>query len=416
MEIYNGEYVMAKRIKLNRLVAGPAVKEIYGTILSGAVIPDTEVWRDIYVAGQQGNLLTSTNLTADSTLYNVGFFEREYSVKNPDLVEHGVELGVKPTNSDIMDIIQFGNYAFNLTNETTMGTQYALETTPDISGYYLEPHELAVYPSMDDLSGQLADGSDELSGVAFTIKDITFNVTPERPDIVYGLLSGGSIIVYVKDLSANSDTVYSLSAGVPNSLPFAYLMEQPLQYSLNFGRDAFAYGGVSGFSTPFLYTPLISGNVEQSVYSPYGNDGNTFQIYYNPFKLKNMYNYNWNCEYNASTQELTAVRDYLKVGKSQGHLWLSYKYFRETVADIQEFELIERIAGLYKYQAIEGHKSNIYSIRIFNSGLNEDLKDSPEELSVQRDLRNIIEETVQNVVKKIAPTSTQLWKIEWEGR
>ena len=297
MEIYHGEYVMAKRMKLNRLVAGESVKEIYGTVLSGSdfLHITQEVWSDIYVAGQQGNLFSSQPVTADSTLYNVGFFDRQYSIQNPDIVDNGCDLEVNPTDSDIMDIIQFGDYAFNLTNETSLGTEYNVMTTPTIINawyynnhdeVYREPHEIAVYPSTGMLSGQLADGSNELSGVYKTIKYLPFNITPERPDIVFGIVSGSTLTVYVKDLSANSDTVYSLSAGILNSLPFSYLMEQPLNNNLNFGRDGFAYGDLSGTEL-FLYSPLLSGTTD-TVYSPYPEDINEFEIYYNPFKLKNM--------------------------------------------------------------------------------------------------------------------------------
>ena len=421
---------MAKRLKLKRLVAGPSLKQLYGTVLSGEMTPSDEIWTDVYVMGQQGNILTEP-LTADSSIYNVGNFKRNYSVRHPHLVDFGVDLEVKPTESDIMDMIQFGNYAFNLTNETSIGNKYDMLTTPTIGNqwyfqnqsfdsyiedvYYQEPHELAIYPSTGDLSGQLADGSDTLSGVSDIINKISFNLTQETPDIVYGYVSGSETILFVKDQQTNSNVVYSLSGGLRNSLPFAYLMEQPLMYSINFGRAGIVYGEMSGV-VPFAFTPLISGGVEQTLYSPYANEEEDFEIYYNPFKLKNMYNYNWNVEYDRAEMLLIGARDYLKVGNTQETLWLSYKYYREEVTEVQEFELIERVGGLYKYRGFEGHKSNIYSIRIQNSGLNEDLNNSPEQLEIQNNLREIIEDTVRNVVKKIAPASTQLWKIEWQGR
>ena len=426
METYYGEFIMAKRMKLKRIVAGESTKQIYGTILSGSNINNInlEIWSDVYIAGQEGNLFSTTQpLTADETLYNVGYFDRQYSIQNPN-INNGCDLKVNPTDSDIMDMIQFGDYAFNLTNETSLGTEYNLMTTQTIGNswyynthdeVYKEPHEIAIYPTTGDLSGQLADGSDELSGVAQTIKYLPFNITPERPDIVFGYMSGGELFVYVKDLSANSDTVYSLSGGLLNSLPFTYLMEQSLNNSLTFGRDGFAYGGVSG-SNLFVYSPLVSGGTADEVYSPYPEDANKFEIYYNPFKLKNMYNYNWNCEYDAEIDEMKGARDYLKVGKSQEHLWLSYKYYRDYPTSVQEFELVERVGGLYKYRPIEGHKSNIYSIRIFNSGLNEGLDNTDEQKVIQTNLRNIIDTTIRNVVKKIAPSSTQLWKVDWVGR
>ena len=417
--------VIKKRMKLNRMIAGPSVKEIYGTVFEGnteddgiSIIPgalSSEVWKDVYVAGQQGNILTSPSVTADSTLYNVGFFNRNYSVRHPDLVLNGVEIGVKPTNSDIMDIIQFGDYAFNMTNETTMGTSYSLSTNWAPYSYTLDKHEIAIYPTTGDLSGQLANGSDALSGVKSTISNISFNITQERPDMVYGYLVGNQIVLYVKDFISGSNTVYSPSGGIPNSLPFTYLLEQPLMHSISFGREGMVYGGVSGLGE-FAYTPIISAGIDQTLYSPYAEEDEGFKIYYNPFKLKNMYNYNWNCEYDINRKMMTGIRDYLKVGRTQEHLWLSYKYYRETTSKVQEFDLVERVGGLYKYKQVEGHKSNIYSLRIFNSGLNEDLNNDDQQKEVQQNLRDIIEETVQNVVKKIAPASTQLWKIDWIGK
>ena len=423
---------MPKRLKMRRLVAGPALKQMYGTVLSGGMseIPHTDVWTDVYVMGQQGNMLTES-ITADSSIYNVGNFERNYSVRHPHLVDFGVDIEVKPTESDIMDMVQFGNYAFNLTNETSIGNSYDLLTTPTIGNqwyfqnqsvdsyiedvYYQEPHELAIYPPTGDLTGDLADGSDELHGVKDIINQMSFNLSQETPDIVYGYVSGEQIIVFVKDQETNADTVYSLNGGLKYSLPFAYLMEQPLMYSINFGREGIVYGELSG-DLQYVFTPLISAGVEQTLYSPYANEEEDFEIYYNPFKLKNMYNYNWNSEYNRIKKELTGARDYLKVGNTQETLWLSYRYYREVPTDVQDFELIERVGGLYKYRGFEGHKSNIYSIRIQNSGLNEDLNNSPEQLEIQSKLREIIEDTVRNVVKKIAPASSQLWKIEWQGR
>jgi len=440
MEIYIGERMSGKRIKLNRFVAGPSLKQMHATILSGdsmSSTPTVEVNTAVYVMGQNGNLLTES-ITADSSIYNVSYFERNYSVMHPNLVDYGIDLEVKPTDSYIMDMIQFGNYAFNLTNETSLGNKYDLLTNPTFGNqwfyresredsfindaYYQEPHELAIYPSTGDLSGQLANGSDELSGVKSVINDISFNLSQETPDIVYGYVSEGQIFLYVKDQNTNSNTVYSLSGGLKNSLPFAYLMEQPLMHGINFGRDGIVYGYISGDiteeildSNKFVYTPLISGDIEQTLYSPYANDEDEFEIYYNPFKLKNMYNYNWNCEYDRSREMLIGARDYLKVGKSQESLWLSYRYYRELPTHIQNFELIERVGGLYKYRPFEGHKSNIYSIRINNSGLNDDLSNNEEQLKIQHNLREIVEDTVRNVVKKIAPSSTQLWQIQWIG-
>ena len=138
-----------------------------------------------------------------------------------------------------------------------------------------------------------------------------------------------------------------------------------------------------------------------------------------------MYDYDWQTRIDRPRELLTGIRDYMKIGKTQDTIWLSYKYHTEEPSTITDYELVERVKGLYKYRPIEGHKSNIYSIRINNSGLNESISDMTNsdsgELSafttsgIMADLKSIIENAIHDAVKRIAPAHTQLWKIEYTG-
>lgn len=400
-----------KRFKLDQFIAGPAIKEAYSTLLSGSYEElltgaGIEVRSDLYIAGQKGNLLSTALVSADTTLYNAGFFERKYSVKNPDIddTSSAVDLQMQATDADIVGTIQFGDYAFLMTNETTLGTKYSVNSDrgePD-DQWYREPHAVVTYTP-----GTSGDSID------LVITYLPFNITPESPDIAYGYISGSTLILYVKNVSGTvleANTVYSISGGIPNSLPFTYLLEQPLDESVSFARDAIVYGGLSG-ATTFAYTPyaLLTGN--NDLYSPYANETEETKMYVNPFKLKNMYDNNWQTEIEHAREVLLGARDYLKVGKTQETMWLSYKYLTETANITRDYSYVERVRGLYKYRPIDGHKSNIYSIRINNSGLNELLTDE----DMKYELRKIIESTVATAVKKIAPINTQLWKIMWTG-
>lgn len=398
---------MAKRIRLRDIIAGAGLKEINATILSGDIATllsgnPTESYSDLYVAGQSGNLLLSPAVSADSVLYNIRYFDRMYSVQNPEIYGTGTDLNVMASDADFIDSVQFGDYAFLLTNATSLGTKYNLSSSIEVddSSWYNEPHQVVTY-----VPGTSGDQIDKI------IKNMTFSITEEN-NILFGIISGSSLIVYVKDLSGSyedANTVYTMSGGLPNSLPFNYLMEQPLNYSVRFNRGGSVFGDLSG-TTTIVYTPdvTLSGEI---LYSPYANDDSSNKIYVNPFALKNMYDYNWQTNIDHTREILEGIRDYIRVGKTQNTLWLAYKYYDENSSIVQNYELVERVRGLYKFKVIDGHKSNIYSIKIRNSGLNESIKDS----DIKMKIRNIITETVHRAVKKIAPAHTQLWKIQFEG-
>jgi hypothetical protein len=75
-------------------------------------------------------------------------------------------------------------------------------------------------------------------------------------------------------------------------------------------------------------------------------------------------------------------------------------------SDMDEYETVERVTGVYKYRNLEGHKSNLYSIRIYNSNLGSD--------SPQMDrVREALNSSIRDALSHISPMHTELLKIEY---
>jgi hypothetical protein len=74
------------------------------------------------------------------------------------------------------------------------------------------------------------------------------------------------------------------------------------------------------------------------------------------------------------------------------------------------YEHLERIAGFNRITPTQLHKSNLFSIRINNSGVNEGLAVSAR-TNVQTSITNIIE----NIIGKIIPAHTQLFRVFYTG-
>jgi len=75
------------------------------------------------------------------------------------------------------------------------------------------------------------------------------------------------------------------------------------------------------------------------------------------------------------------------------------------------YEHLERIAGFNRITPTQLHKSNLFSIRINNSGINEGLAVSAR-TNIQTSITNIIE----NIISKIIPAHTQMFKVFFTGK
>jgi len=176
------------------------------------------------------------------------------------------------------------------------------------------------------------------------------------------------------------------------------------------------------------------------------------RLYGASFKGKNP----WNLSYDVSAKiehvdisdsqyyqkaTIEDVRSYVDMNVGAGTPWMAYKvrdsyegerYIDKNNVNLKEellspvnvalsgekltgvfaYEHIERIAGIKRNVPSNSHKSNIFSVRIKDSGLNESITDETIRAQTQDGLDKVIKE----VIERIAPAHTQLWKIDWTGR
>lgn len=156
-------------------------------------------------------------------------------------------------------------------------------------------------------------------------------------------------------------------------------------------------------SLPFSYILETDITRMQNV-EPYG----TLEI--NLFKTKNHLKNDGNI-FIDDQDRVVAWRRYRSIGTNYENIWLSYNVdFGSSTTNeylTRNYETVEHINGFAKYKSEDNlHKSNIYSIRIKNSGLSADG-------TIYEEIRNIFEKAVFNLMTKIAPAHCQLWKIEY---
>jgi len=280
-----------------------------------------------------------------------------------------------------------------MTVPTTSGIMYTdriYAEWEDDRTWVMEPHEIVTY----------------VSGNSACIPDLFIDKTSFSLNnvYIYGDIIDGQQMVYVKSLldSVSANTVYETTESY--QLPFNYLLEEPMSNNPHFLDDL--YGDYDeGLSA---YVVFATNDSLSSYYCQEGNRDN--RVLMNPTMTKNMYNYNFNIEIDRDSLAATGWRKYSEIGNTQNTLWLKYNYIRKTPDFSENYDLAERVRGLYKFKPAEAHKSNVYSIRIKNSGLN---RIADETLRTQ--IQNIVADNLLETVKKLAPAHTQLWKIEWEG-
>ena len=385
-----------QRLKIINFVSGPGSKQFIVETLSGSTSANmVSVSEHTYVAGMISGDMSSdmASVSADGILYDLKHFRRDYSVNHNDIYTNGYDIQYRSPEADITDMAQFGNYAFNLTVPIISGTTYTdriYAEWEDDRTWVMEPHEIITY----------------VPGSSACIPDLIIDRTVFSLNnvYVYSDVIDGQQMLYVKSLFNNvsANTVYETVESY--KLPFNYLLEEPLHNNPHFISSL--YGD---------YDSSLSANIvfgtDESLDIFYCSEGNRDnRVLMNPTPTKNMYNYNFNIEIDRNRQVATGWRNYSAIGNTQNTLWLKYNYIRETSDFSENYDLAERVRGLYKFKPADLHKSNVYSIRIKNSGLNRIADDT-----LRTNIQNIVAEELLKTVKKLQPAHTQLWKVEWEG-
>jgi hypothetical protein len=173
------------------------------------------------------------------------------------------------------------------------------------------------------------------------------------------------------------------------------------------------------------------------------NEGN---MYIDEFSMQNFLDYKY--DVSATFTDFTTPNDrvriptryYKRLGSNYNLTWISYKNSKiyansDTVTSVLSSsntiipmeEIAQLSGGAYDYEYLETmgggdgggvlrfvleaeHKSNIYSIDLINTNLNEALN-----LPTRTIIQKIVERAIRDFAHKAAPAHTQLWKITWVG-
>jgi len=242
-----------------------------------------------------------------------------------------------------------------------------------------------------------------------------------------------------KTNSLNATRYYNFDKDTYSELPENVVVYNPCDYTSGWWNE------LSGLPRAILSGVHFAHMSEIPVDLVYYNF-DTGDMYMDEFPLQGFadYKYDVNSVINDSTSaiynavQLSGTRVYDRIGTNGNIIWTSYDLGTnygnsETVNNpipegsgtVVNMEIVETLSGgIWDYQFIERikgvaraglgaeHKSNVYSIEIKNSQLNESIVDEEQRLLVQR----IVERAVREFAKKVAPANTQLWKIIWTGK
>ena len=329
---------------------------------------------NIWYAGQRGCVGDSRPVYTDETLYNGSFFERIF--RN----ERGEEIGVNSPNTRILNGIQFNDDCFYLSDKTYEKPKFSILSNasehPD--DWCIENNDIITYTTND----------------IYELKEY--------------------------DRKLIGTHISNVENGAWNMLPqFNYILETDLQQPLVLTDEVITFvpGMYIDNELRFLDKPLDEIVGECSYVNPYNINAQTQLI-------KNMYNSNYETE--LSNDDLYGIRSYKNIGRNRGTFWMSYNILKDN--NVEKYEFVELINTFYKlnpsYIGKKLHKSNIFSIEIKNSTLNEffnmennraSAEANEKSVEIKDELHSIIRESILNIIRKLSPSSTQLWKITFIG-
>lgn len=332
------------------------------------------------------------------SLYDEQLLNRLYAITNQ---QSTCSTPLEP----LISITQFANSEFALTESTVVAPTY--DGTSD-------QHSIGTYTI----------GSDEKS---YAVVNNTINTIDKMSIItnnssVFGYSYNSVEYVFVKDSSVSNQEdflVYSLSTSAPD-ISKNYIMENRLT-ALPI-PDYTLWGALNNNNYQVYVQSDVDGTDGYLTCYRKGDITNEDDLSYNFTPAKNIYDNNWSLQ--LDNNQLDAIREYTKIGNSNGSLYLKYRVYSgasdaSIVTDsygtvsLYEYEMIERVNGLYKFRSDDGHKSNVFSIRIENSGIKH-LVD-PTNVKYNQELKELLHNSVKKFVQKLIPANTQLWKIQFTG-
>jgi hypothetical protein len=178
-------------------------------------------------------------------------------------------------------------------------------------------------------------------------------------------------------------------------------------------------------------------------------------LWINSTNLKNMYDHQYatsaiitqtgDLYANTVSASIQATRTYSDINTTGGITYLVYKHDKSFISDAEvsigrdptstptsatliaqipmtssietsglsrayNYQMVETVNSINRYDNVKGHKSNLYSLNITNTNL------STLPLSISTDLKKSINNMVREMIMNITPANTQLFNIYWEGQ
>jgi hypothetical protein len=327
----------------------------------------------------------------DLDLYEETLFSRIYSI--PKLADD-----VTPPNKSIISITQFSNQEFSLCDIDGDDVSYVVANTGEAVS---EKYEIGLYGGRtDDSPAQLTNQVE-----AGVVDAATASMFP-LDSAAYGFDCGGGVYGLFVNNAADKIVYGSGSTTAKRNYMFEYTISPPE------ANDARAYGYSDGDS----YGLFVDNVDRKTVYG--SNESEKDSLAYNFTPTKNLYDNDWGIKLDPQSKLINTFRQYYGIGTSNNTLWLKYKVYSDWAsvargggtASMHDYEQIERIKGLYKLKNEEGHKSNVFNIKVKNSGLGGIFDSGGEEK-----LKNSIKSTIKRFMEKVAPVNTQIWQVQFEN-
>lgn len=339
------------KLFVEKIVIGDGLSRIKAHVVNNTLTSAATNYEDVEVLSSRS--LDTAEYDTNNTLYDVDSVNMEYFSD----VNEDNSFKLPPIRHK--DIMQYNDYGFALSSEVSGQLSVPLDKFKFTDRYSDMNNNLISY-----------DGS-RFGDVTITPDMSETQVFNELMNVFGSANANGDDSEFVNKTFSELHPSINISSE-SGSLPFSYILETDLTRMQNVDE----YG--------------------------------TLEI--NLFKTKNHLKNDYNI-YVDDSDRVLAWRRYKSIGLNYENVWLSYSVdFADTSTNehlTSGYETIEHIDGFVKYKPSDSlHKSNIYSIRIHNSGLSA-------EGDIYEEMRKIFEKSIFNLMTKIAPMHCQLWKIEY---
>ncbi len=294
-----------------------------------------------------------------------------------------------------------------------------------------------IYPSEDFLQNN-ASGNPKLN------QNIPEDVKLQAPDgALNQVIQVDNAAICFKNETISSPKYYSFLSGDYVELPNEAVIYNPPSADIS-GNLIFNEDYLNSLSAPRVgLSGLDYAYFGEMPINDIYYDFDIGELYVDMFNMHNEYDYKYDTDADvtdiASTYDLVNLRntrDYERLGVNENTLWVSYRIGQNYQGSapygslvesgentVEMSKTVETSGGAFDYTYIEkmkgtnrirqsAHKSNIYSIEITNSNLNENITDLDERSYIQ----SIVERAILQFQDKVAPIHTQLWKIVWKGQ